>query len=229
MMNNLLEVKKLSVTIGGKALLQDISFAVTAGDSVAVAGPSGCGKSTLLRTLCLLTPPSGGEVFFAGKEFRSYLPPDLRRRIGYVPQKAVLFGKTVEEDLAYPFQIAKQKPDEGRMKKLLAAVGLAAAFFSAKTETLSGGEAQRVALVRSLLAQPQVLLLDESTSALDVAATAQVEALLQQLRCEEGLTLLWVSHQEAQVRRVASRVLGLRSGEAVFWDRVEKWPAGGVV
>ena len=159
MMNNLLEVKKLSVTIGGKALLQDISFAVAAGDSVAVAGPSGCGKSTLLRTLCLLTPPSGGEVFFAGKEFRSYLPPDLRRRIGYVPQKAVLFGKTVEEDLAYPFQIAKQKPDEGRMKKLLAAVGLAAAFFSAKTETLSGGEAQRVALVRSLLAQPQVLLL----------------------------------------------------------------------
>ena len=115
------------------------------------------------------------------------------------------------------------------MKKLLAAVGLAAAFFSAKTETLSGGEAQRVALVRSLLAQPQVLLLDESTSALDVAATAQVEALLQQLRSEEGLTLLWVSHQEAQVRRVASRVLGLRSGEAVFWDRVEKWPAGGVV
>ena len=228
-MNNLLEVKNLAVEIGGKSLLRDISFTVAAGDSVAVAGPSGCGKSTLLRTLCLLAPPSGGEVFFAGKEFRSYAPPDLRRRIGYVPQKAVLFGKTVAEDLAYPFQIVKEKPDEGRMKKLLAAVGLAAAFFSAKTDTLSGGEAQRVALVRSLLAQPQVLLLDESTSALDVAATAQVEELLQQLRREEGLTLLWVSHQEAQVRRVASRVLGLRSGAVVYWDCVEKWPAGGVV
>ena len=228
-MNNLLEVKNLAVEIGGKSLLRDISFTVAAGDSVAVAGPSGCGKSTLLRTLCLLAPPSGGEVFFAGKAFRSYAPPDLRLRIGYVPQKAVLFGKTVAEDLAYPFQIVKEKPDEGRMKKLLAAVGLAAAFFSAKTDTLSGGEAQRVALVRSLLAQPQVLLLDESTSALDVAATAQVEELLQQLRREEGLTLLWVSHQEAQVRRVASRVLGLRSGEMVFWDRVEKWPTGGVV
>ena len=228
-MNNLLEVKHLAVEIGGQSFLRDISFTVAAGDSVAVAGPSGCGKSTLLRTLCLLAPPSGGEVFFAGKEFRSYAPPDLRRRIGYVPQKAVLFGKTVAEDLTYPFQIVKEKPDEGRMKKLLAAVGLAAAFFSAKTDTLSGGEAQRVALVRSLLAQPQVLLLDESTSALDVAATAQVEELLQQLRREEGLTLLWVSHQEAQVRRVASRVLGLRSGEMVFWDRVEKWPTGGVV
>ena len=65
-MNNLLEVKNLEVTIGEKALLQDISFVVTSGDSVAEAGPSGCGKSTLLRTLCLLTPPSGGEVFFAG-------------------------------------------------------------------------------------------------------------------------------------------------------------------
>ena len=92
MMNNLLEVKNLAVEIGGKSLLRDISFTVAAGDSVAVAGPSGCGKSTLLRTLCLLAPPSGGEVFFAGKEFRSYAPPDLRRRIGYVRQKAVLFG-----------------------------------------------------------------------------------------------------------------------------------------
>ena len=228
-MNSLLEVKNLAVTSGGKTLLRDISFAVEAGESVAIAGPSGCGKSTLLRALCLLTPPSGGTVLFAGREFRTYAPTELRRRVGYVPQKAVLFGKTVAEDLAYPFQIIKQRPDENQAKKWLLAVGLTAAFFTAKTETLSGGEAQRVALVRSLLAQPQVLLLDESTSALDVTATAQVEALLEQLRREKGLTLLWVSHQEAQVRRVASRVLGLRSGEAVFWDRVAKWPAGGVV
>ena len=228
-MSKSIEVNDLNVYYGDFLAVEGVSLEIQPRSVTAFIGPSGCGKSTLLRTLCLLAPPSGGEVFFAGKEFRSYAPPDLRRRIGYVPQKAVLFGKTVAEDLAYPFQIVKEKPDEGRMKKLLAAVGLAAAFFSAKTDTLSGGEAQRVALVRSLLAQPQVLLLDESTSALDVAATAQVEELLQQLRREEGLTLLWVSHQEAQVRRVASRVLGLRSGAVVYWDCVEKWPAGGVV
>lgn len=214
---NILEVEALAVAVGGQTLLQQVSFSLAAGGSMAVAGPSGCGKSTLLRALCLLTPPTGGRVRFAGQELFSYPPSQLRRRLGYVPQKAVLFGATVEEDLAYPFAVARSAVDKGRVRALLAAVGLGLRVLEARPATLSGGEAQRVALVRSLLARPEVLLLDESTSALDAQATGQVEELLLRLCREEGLTLLWVSHQKEQLRRVARLVLALEAGRQVYW------------
>src|SRR6202030_1939049 len=193
------------------ALLENVTFSVAKGATLAVLGASGAGKSTLLRLLNRLDEPSSGKILLAGTDTAAMNARELRRRVGMVMQRAYLFPGSVADNIRFgPAQVAQRvSPEE--MAELLDEVGLAG-YEHRETRTLSGGEAQRVALARALANHPEVLLLDEPTSALDDDAQQSVEQLLLSVVRQEGLTCVWVTHDRAQARRISHRALLLHAG-----------------
>ena len=194
-----------------KNILQDVSLTVHEGDFAVVSGPSGSGKSTLLKLCAFLISPSAGRIVFHGRDLAEYEPTELRKRIGYCFQTPHLFGITVLENLAFPYQIRRQPPDRDRIRTLFERFNLDPGLMDADVQRLSGGEKQRIALIRSLLFQPEVLLLDEVTASLDQENTLAVESAAAQLN-REGMTILWVSHQPERLRGLANRSIRITDG-----------------
>ncbi len=198
-------------TVGEKILLQDASFTVGRGEVLAIAGPSGSGKTSLLRLLNRLDEPTSGTVFVEGTDYRNIEPRVLRRRLGMVTQRPHLFPGTVSQNLRFgPAQRGETLTPEF-IRDLLAQVGLGD-YAERDIANLSGGEAQRVSVARTLANSPLVLLLDEPTSSLDDAAKLEVEACIQRVVRDHGLTCVVVTHDLAQAERLAERALLLKSG-----------------
>ena len=159
-----------------KSWLQDATFSLKRGEVLAIAGPSGSGKSSLLRLLNRLDEPTSGTVFVEGKDYRSLEPRELRRKLGLVTQRPFLFPGTVAENLRFgPAQRGETLSKEA-VEDLLSKVGLKG-YAQRDVANLSGGEAQRVSVARTLANTPLVLLLDEPTSALDEVAKLEVESV----------------------------------------------------
>ncbi len=215
-----LQCEHVSYAAAGKTVLHDISFAVEPGELITISGPSGSGKSTLLRLLAALQSPTSGTIRFLGEPFTAYDPVALRRRIVYVLQTPVLFGETVRENMAFPFEIRHISPDEDRIRALLAAFQMSEATLDAQVATLSGGEKQRLSLIRSLLFRPEVLLLDEVTSALDPENTRLVEDVVTKLN-RDGVTVLWITHSPEQSRRLGGRTLTIAAGRLEHFEEIE--------
>jgi len=192
-------------------LVQNISFVMEPAEVLGVIGPSGAGKSTMLRLINRLDEPTGGTVFFQGRDYRELEPAALRRSVGMVMQRPYLFPGTVAENLAFGPQQKGKKVSASEIDGLLSEVGLAG-YASRDALTLSGGEAQRVAITRALANEPEVLLLDEPTSALDEASRGSVEQLLESLIRDRNLTCIWVTHSLDQARTMADRILVLEAG-----------------
>ncbi len=192
-------------------ILKDISLTVETGDFISVTGPSGSGKSTLLKLFSDLLSPTEGQFLFNGSPYETYRPTALRMQVAYCFQTPHLFGETVEDNLRFPFHIRKEKYDPDRVSALFEEFRMSPDQLSKRIGTLSGGEKQRISLIRSLLFLPAVLLLDEITSALDVDNTALVESIIRR-RHEQGITILWVTHSPEQSRRHANRLLTLEDG-----------------
>jgi putative ABC transport system ATP-binding protein len=210
----LLRAERLGRRVPGKILVAGATFDVRGGETLAIVGPSGSGKSSLLRLLNRLDEPTSGTVFLNGADYRQLVPRDLRRRVGMVTQRPYLFPGTVAHNLRFgPRQRGEELPDD-QVDELLSGVGLVG-YAARNVANLSGGEAQRVSFARSLANAPAVLLLDEPTSALDVDAKAEVEALMQQIVRERGLTCVLVTHDTAQAARLAKRALLLEGGRIV--------------
>lgn len=205
----------------GQFLLREVSFRLMRGEVMAVVGPSGAGKSTLLRLLNRLDEPTEGVVRLDGQDTRTIAPRELRRRVGMVMQRAYLFPGTVAENLAFGPAQHGVEMDAGQIASMLASVGLSG-YESRDALTLSGGEAQRVAILRALANDPEALLLDEPTSALDTAARASVEAAIASLIERRHLTCVWVTHSVEQARAVASHVLALDAGRVRMWGKPEE-------
>ena len=197
-------------------ILRNVSFCVQAGECIGIAGPSGSGKTSLLRILNLLHSPTSGTVTYKGQDILGCNPVRLRREIGYVLQKPYLFEGTVRDNLEYPYLVWKQHPDSAEIESYLEKVNLPPSILDKRGGELSGGEAQRAALVRSLLAKPEVLLLDEMSSALDEDNTLVMEQLIGQERQSRNLTVLFISHNSGQLSRLAGQVLHLENGSLSF-------------
>jgi ABC-type phosphate transport system ATPase subunit len=210
-----IEVRSLSLARGSQPVLKNLSFAVERGAVVMVLGPSGSGKSTLLQALNRLIEPPPGAVFLVGDDITALDVLGLRRRVGLVFQQPSMFPGTVRDNVIYGPALDGPPPTNGEIADLLAAANLPPEFAEKDAAQLSGGEAQRVALARTLANQPAVLLLDEPTSALDPIATRAVEEALLGLNRARGLTLVWVSHGIEQAMRVGERVLFLHQGELI--------------
>lgn len=201
---------RVVVEADGRRILDDVVAEVPDHGVTALAGPSGSGKSTLLRLCNRLEVPTSGRVLFRGDDVAGLDPLRLRRRVGMVFQRPTLFPGSVRENLA----VAAPEADDARQAEVLERVGLPAAFLDRVGDELSGGEAQRACLARTLVTEPEVLLMDEVTSALDAASGAVLERLARGL-ADSGVPVLWVSHDEHQLARVADARIVLDLGRVV--------------
>jgi putative ABC transport system ATP-binding protein len=209
-----LETKHLSRTIIERVLVSDISVQVQPGEVLAVVGPSGAGKSSFLRLLNRLDEPTGGTVHLSGQDYRELAPQELRRRVGMVMQMAYLFPGTVAANVAFgPRQCGERLRSE-QIALLLERVGLSG-YQERDVSNLSGGEAQRVSLARTLANAPEALLLDEPTSALDDVSARGIEDLVLSIIRERRMTCVIVTHNTAQAHRIADRTMILEAGKLV--------------
>ncbi len=204
----LLRFESVSVVAGsGVALLTDVDADVVSGAITVVAGPSGAGKSTLLRLGDRLDIPTSGRVLFEGADIAGIDPRRLRRSIGMVFQRPVMFAGSVADNL----RVADSDVSPSGMNEVLVQVGLDGSMLERTGDDLSGGEAQRVCIARTLLTQPKVLLMDEPTSSLDPTNRRSIELLVREL-ADRGLGIMWVSHDHDQVSRLADHLIVLREG-----------------
>jgi polar amino acid transport system ATP-binding protein len=219
---NLIEVNNLNKSFGDLHVLKDINFAVKPDEVVTLVGPSGSGKSTLLRCLNLMERPEAGELSWRGEPvpYQSMTPGQLsshRARMGMVFQHFHLFPhmKVIDNVIAGPVNVL-QTPRKQALEKgyeLLERVGLSDKA-GAWPAQLSGGQKQRVAIARALAMDPEALLLDEVTSALDVELIAGVNELLANL-ADEGMTMVVVTHDLNFARKVSKRVCFMDEGRIV--------------
>ena len=194
-------------------VLDGISGSIPRGAIVTLVGPSGSGKSTLLSLCNLLASPDAGDVIIDGEEVRQWAIPALRRRVGLVFQSPVMFPGTVLDNLGYGPMLRGEpltNPED-----FLHRVGLPEDLLLRNASTLSGGQQQRVALARTLVNDPDIILLDEVTSSLDPGAARDVEDWILRIHQERPTTLLWVTHNLEQARRVGHDTWFLEQGHLV--------------
>jgi putative ABC transport system ATP-binding protein len=199
----------------GAEILSGVDASAASGEVTAVVGPSGAGKSTLLRVINRLIEPTRGEVYLDGEPTSGMDMLLLRRRVGMVLQLPALFGETVEEAVLYGARLAGTGESARSALDLLRSVGLEDGLLRRDPQSLSVGQQQRVSVARSLALSPQALLMDEPTSSLDEGARRSMEAMIRGLVDRSGLTVMLVSHDLDQVRRVADSVVLLAGGRSL--------------
>jgi peptide/nickel transport system ATP-binding protein len=208
--------------------VRDVNFQLRRGHTLGVVGESGSGKTTMGLTLLRLHEPTGGKVIFDGRDLLTMSAEDrqaLRRRIQIVfqnPYASLNPRFTIAQALVEPMAIhrigANDAEREARARALLEKVDLEAAAMGKYPHEFSGGQRQRIAIARALTLEPEVLVLDEAVSALDVSVQAQVLNLLRDLQDELGLAYVFISHDLAVVRFVSDEVLVMKDGEVVEQD-----------
>jgi putative ABC transport system ATP-binding protein len=204
----LFELDDVAAERGGRVVLRDVS--VTIGDgATAIVGPSGSGKSTLLRLLNRLADPAAGAVRFRGQDVRELDVLALRRKAVLVPQLPAPLPGTVAANVEYGPSLVGSKADVDRCLTL---AGLDASYAPRDAARLSVGEQQRLMLARALALDPEALLLDEPTAALDEAARNGVELTLVELHATLGVALVLVTHDRAQAARLTTRTIRIRDG-----------------
>lgn len=195
----LLQLKKVGWQTGGTQILNNICFNLNAGEFKLITGQSGCGKSTLLKIVASLISPSTGEILFEGKEVATLKPEAYRQQVSYCAQTPVLFGDTVYDNLIFPWQIRDKRPQADAFLEDLARFELPETILKKSIHELSGGEKQRISLIRNLQFLPKILLLDEITSALDEANKRNVNELIHHYVREKNIAVLWVTHDKDEI------------------------------
>lgn len=241
----LLEARGLVKDYGRSRVVDHVSLALGRGETLGLVGESGSGKSTVARMLLRLIEPTAGEITFrlshegGAMETLDLLRVKpralrrLRRKLAIVfqdPYAALDPRMTVRQSLAEPFRIHRERPPEGleaRLAAMLAEVGLEADALSRYPHAFSGGQRQRINIARALALGPELVVLDEPVSALDVSVGAQVINLLRDLQARRGLTCLFISHSMPLVRFLCHRVAVLQRGKLVEegpWQQVCEHP-----
>ena len=217
---DLLEVQSLSKTYGSGETavhaLKDVSFSVPKGEFVAVVGESGSGKSTLLNMIGALDTPTSGKVIIDGKDIFSMNDRKLtvfrRRNIGFIFQAFNLVPElTVEQNIIFPMLLDYQKPDKKHLEELLTVLNLKERRNHLPNQ-LSGGQQQRVSIGRAIVKNPDILLCDEPTGALDYSTSKEILKLIEDINQKYKNTIIIVTHNEA-IKNMADHVIKLRDGK----------------
>ncbi|MBS6502280.1 MAG: ATP-binding cassette domain-containing protein [Clostridium sp.] len=209
---NILSIKDVFYNMGDLEILKGISFDIEKGDCISIIGQSGSGKSTLLKLCADMIPITSGNIYFNGKCYTRYNPIELRKKISYCLQTPELFGKSVCENLEFPFKIRKEKVNKQRIVKLLERFNIDESFLEKDIISLSGGEKQRISIIRNLLYTPDIILLDEATSSLDLENAKIVEEYVQELN-DLGVTVLWITHSMEQSEKIFNKRITISEGK----------------
>jgi tungstate transport system ATP-binding protein len=217
-------LQNVSKTYQDRRVLTVDHLKIKRGEIFGLVGPSGAGKSTLLRLLNFLEPPTTGRIRFLDIEFSAnqQMPLRRRRRVTTVFQRPVLLNRTVQANVSYGLKLRSEEAIGRKVEQALERVGLID-LARQRARTLSGGEAQRVALARAIVLRPDVLLLDEPTANLDPYNVGLIEEIVEKLNREQGTTLVLVTHNVFQAKRLAHRVALMLEGNIVEVADVEKF------
>lgn len=206
--------------------LRHINLTIRRGDIFGIIGKSGAGKSTLVRCINMLERPTGGQVFFQGRDMCTLKPAELRqarRQMGMIFQQFnLLMQRTAEGNVCFPMELAGVRSAEAhkRAQELLEMVGLSDRIKSYPSQ-LSGGQKQRVAIARALATNPQVLLCDEATSALDPATTESILRLIADINQHLGITAVVITHEMSVIEKICHNVAIISHGEIAETGPVE--------
>jgi len=206
----------------GDYILKGISAKVMEGELITIIGPSGSGKSTFLSLLNRMADPDSGMIRFKSDPYLDMNVLELRRKIGMVFQMPTMLSGTVRENLLVGPKLFRKVLTDNEIDNLLEQVALPKALKDQDARSLSGGQKQRVSLARTLANQPEILLLDEVTASLDPNSSLEIEELIQNLHQQEGKTILWVSHNLKQAKRVGQYTWVIAEGKIVEQGHTEE-------
>ena len=227
----LFDIRDLAMIYEGRSVLDLKRLSLERGEIVTLLGPNGAGKTTLLEILAFLLQPTEGRIRFDGVEvdYAAAGLLSLRRRVALVPQHPILFTTTVFKNVAFPLKVRRRSKRERKrtVEGLLDLVGMLD-FAQYKAHRLSGGESQRVAIARALACSPEVILLDEPTSSVDVENQITIERVIKEIRRDQGMSVIFTTHDLIQASRLADETVVLFEGkrsetthENLFSGRIE--------
>lgn len=213
--NAILQLTGVGYRIGERQVLNDINFSIAPGEFKLITGPSGCGKSTLLKIIASLLSPCEGTIQFKGQDHTTLSPEQYRQQVSYCAQTPALFGETVYDNLIFPWQIRNKRTEPDTFLGFLTRFGLPEETLSKSINDLSGGEKQRISLIRNLQFLPDVLLLDEITSALDEENKHNVNDIIHRYVREKNIAVLWVTHDKDEIEHADDVITLPLSGKDV--------------
>ena len=214
---SVLEVKHIKKHFGTKLVLNDINFAVDAGECLGIVGLSGGGKSTLVKIITRLIPCDDGQIFLCGEDITHATGNAFYKNMQMIfqnPEDSFNPRRTLGASIAEPLKNFLSNDNlRGRVENLLVEVGLPKNYAERYPREVSGGECQRAAIARAISIEPKLLICDEATSALDVTIQAQVVALIRKICVEKNIACLFITHDLATLKKLADRVLVLEGGQ----------------
>lgn len=208
-MTILFNLENIFYSVQNQTILSNINLTIEEGDFITINGPSGSGKSTLLKILASMITPTSGKLTYKGESLNKDHITDYRKEVSYFFQQPTLFDETVMDNLKFPFDIRQAEFDKPRVTKLLERFKLNESYLDKKIIDLSGGEKQRIAFVRNLIFEPEVLLLDEVTSALDDENKDIIQQFITKDLKEK--TIIWVTHDNDEFK-LGKRQLSIIDG-----------------
>lgn len=217
----MIEYKDVSMTYPGsdKKVLKNLNFTIEDGEFFVIVGPSGSGKTTTLKLINRLIEQTEGDIYFDGRRLKDYDLRELRLEIGYVLQGIALFPNlTVGENIGLIPEMKKMKKTEveAKTRALLEEVGLNPdTYIDRLPKDLSGGEMQRVGILRAIIANPKILLMDEPFSALDPISKTQLQDLIVKLQKDYKITTVFVTHDMNEALRIADRICIMKDGNII--------------
>lgn len=219
---NKLQINNLTKVYGGKTVLDNISFQIKEGEFLSILGPSGCGKTTILRILIGILPDYQGEILLHGKEIKDISPS--KRGMGIVFQNYALFqNMTVIQNIKYALKFDNQKKSKATeiAEKIADQMGLAE-HKDKKIHKLSGGQQQRVAIARTLAMNPDIILLDEPLSALDVETRLSLRAEFKRIQEVFQTTMIYITHDQEEAFAMSDRIVVMDEGKIMQLDTPEE-------
>jgi len=222
---DILHIKNIKKTLQKTTILNDLTLTVQNGEILTLVGPSGSGKTTLLRCINRLIDPDQGTILYHENDIKNIPVVSLRKDIVLVPQENYMLPGTVYDNVAYG-QILQGSKEETIIKQSMTDAGLDISFLTKDAMKLSGGEKKRVSLARALAIHPKILLLDEPTNGIDPKVLITVEKNIIDFARKRNLTILWVTHNIDQAKRVSDRIANLKDGTIIEVQTVQEFQWG---